>query len=82
MFCIFRHHPYLHASQAKRRPDEVAVGIAMVLTTAAVPIVLVLPLLKNAALFFVLVFFVEFIIFLTVSPINIGSADQKSFFMR
>lgn len=62
--------------------QQVAVGIAMVLTTAAVPIVLVLPLLKNAALFFVLVFFVEFIIFLTVSPINIGYLDLVAPEMR
>ena len=48
----------------------------------AVPVVLVLPLLENVGLFFVLVFFVEFILFLTASPINIGYLDLVAPEMR
>jgi MFS family permease len=62
--------------------QQVAVALAMVLSALAIPGVLVLPLIDSAAWFFILVFFGEFLCFLTAAPINLGYMDAVSPDMR
>jgi MFS family permease len=62
--------------------QQVAVFLAMVLSTAAVPVVLILPLIENSALFFVLLFLGELFVFLSVSPLNVAYMDLVAPEMR